>query len=50
MNPDIFMSGIKKKREKGKRGKGERAKNLRFLLPLVFPARLKAIIAPKTLV
>jgi hypothetical protein len=31
------------------RGKGEKGKNLNFLLPPVFPARLKAIIAPKTL-
>jgi hypothetical protein len=51
------MSGIKvgrrgflKQGEKGKRGKGERGKNLSFLLPPVFPARLTAIIAPKTLV
>ena len=31
-------------------GKGEKGKNLGFLLPPVFPVRLKAIIAPKTLV
>ncbi len=45
MNPDTFMSGIKKE------GKREKAKgeNLSFLLLPVFPARLKAIIAPKTL-
>jgi hypothetical protein len=40
------MSGIK---ERAKRGKGERGKNLSFLLPPVFPARLKAIRAPETL-
>jgi hypothetical protein len=26
MNPDIFMSGIKKRGQKGKRGKGEKGK------------------------
>jgi hypothetical protein len=41
------MSGINKKGEKGKRGKGERGKSLGFLVPPVFPARLKAIRAPK---
>jgi hypothetical protein len=42
--------GFLKQGEKGKRGKGEKGENLGFLLPPVFPARLKAIIAQKTLV
>jgi hypothetical protein len=44
------MSGNNKRGEKAKRGRGKKGnKSLGFLLPPVFPARLKAIIAPKTL-
>jgi hypothetical protein len=40
----LLANAIKDWGEKGKRGKGERGKNLSFLLLPVFPARLKVLI------